>query len=349
MGIIVNIEEARSKYRFWERQHKRSPHLDPLIIQPSWIAFRLKERPKPGFDKIPMTRNGGNMRDIEDENEHSSIREVVEQCCLKYPTHFHGAGFVFSTANRIVGIDIDYYKLNGQDATGQIINEVGERWPSLTTRTPSGGYHVYGYLDPLSATGRRLGSFRQNILNCIEIYNTYRYFAETLDVLPSRDVPLADLTEAITYLLDCHEALVGKLSQPVAIDDMAIATVAYESGEALIAAACIKNHAVRHELNTPHNKGDPVAWGTRLRNVVGDLRKAGGTWQLIEAVVLASPLVLASYDDGRWKSRPKKARYLLSRPSWRNRIDASNHQFSSRSEAAIAHGREVVLAWSNQK
>ena len=83
--------------------------------------------------------------------------------------------------------------------------------------SPSGeGFHAFGYLlDP--NTIKRLGSSRQGLLGCIEIFFGVRFFTMTFRAW--RDLPMVDLSPLISFIMDEHIRLGGTLTSASQILD----------------------------------------------------------------------------------------------------------------------------------
>lgn len=216
-----------------------SQNLNWLIERRSWITYRNYTPPgssKP--DRIPLDPSTGRAWDCNDDAIWQSLGNCI-YLIRHHPNIHNGPGFVFSTETRpVVGIDIDGYKLKTNppnDNTNPPNSAITQshahtREMSASTRetaisvavrnivaglqtyiefSPSGkGFHAFGFLIDQN-TAARLGSSRQGLLDCIEIFYTTRYF--TMTFTPWRDLPLVDISHVINFILDEHERLVGPL------------------------------------------------------------------------------------------------------------------------------------------
>ena len=138
-----------------------------LLTCNQWVAWSYKNRGSK-LGKIPLDPKTGNYAKVNDKNTWGSFNEA-----LSYMKHkkADGIGFVFSSEDPFVGIDLDGCRdpETGeiQDWAEAIIKEIG----SYTEISPSGkGLHII-LSGKLPGEGKRVGA--------IEVYDKLRFFTIT--------------------------------------------------------------------------------------------------------------------------------------------------------------------------
>ncbi|WP_078392050.1 phage/plasmid primase, P4 family [Shouchella patagoniensis] len=141
---------------------------------PQWIVWRKEER-KGKTTKVPYKADGWHAK-ANDRQDWSSFDKAVEA----YETgKFDGIGFMFSTDDPFVGVDLDHCIEDG--AYSDVARDIVDQLDSYTEFSPSGdGLHIIvkGKL-PL----RGPGTGKKNVEHGIEVYRHGRYFTFTGNVV----------------------------------------------------------------------------------------------------------------------------------------------------------------------
>lgn len=328
---LATIAPTLERAAFWKRMLS-PPQAADIATLNQWVTFRYELE---GNKKVPLSRKG-HKSDYTNSKNHMLLTEAVA-LCQNNPRKHHGVGFVFTGEGGYVGIDSDRYKLTRGTVVEQIV-AWAEQFPTMRMRSLSGlGQHLYVKVtDP--AVLLRLGAQRQHLLGAIEIYHTNGFFACTFDML--NDLPIAEGSALVTYILDEHERHVAKLPAVTSGYHPTVPLVIADEADLLAKAQRLVDQAVmlrpdlKARIMTPiDSSAAKGAWSLTLRNVVSDLAKPGvlngyqpePLRELIWAAIVNSPLVNQSFDDpAKGETRPEKARRLLHSASWWRKILDSN-------------------------
>ncbi|WP_424006974.1 hypothetical protein [Haloferax denitrificans] len=160
---------------------------DKLLERGQWVGWRKQTR---GGDetKVPVTVNGG-YASATDAATWTTFDEA-----LAYATEgaADGVGFVFSTDDPYVGVDLDNCRSRETGETEAWATVIIDQLASYTEISPSGtGYHIIvrGSLPP---DGNRTGN--------LELYEHSRFFTMTGDHVDETPTTVADRTDELTAI-----------------------------------------------------------------------------------------------------------------------------------------------------
>jgi primase-polymerase (primpol)-like protein len=149
---------------------------EELRERPQWVCWRLEERDGK-LTKVPYQPNG----------KRASVTDLMtwsgfEHCVMEAAHHFDGVGFVFSSADPFVGIDLDDCR---DPETGEIASWARERvlervQEGYVEVSPSGwGVHII-VEGAVRDGGMRRKVLRQgDLVGEIEMYSRGRFFTIT--------------------------------------------------------------------------------------------------------------------------------------------------------------------------
>lgn len=307
-AIAPTLERAA----FWKRSNEVPLNAEPLVAINSWLTFQYQ---LVGNKKVPLNKKGYASGDHNERNW-TSLSNAIYLC--RPQLKHHGVGFVFTGEGAIVGIDTDIYKLT----EGTVLHDCAEyalQYQTMAMRS-LGGKGVHQYVTVTApAVLARLGSQRKGLLGAIEIYATAGFFAVTFDML--NDLPIAEGSALVTYILDMHELHVAKLP---ASDDALLScnTVTFVwTDDELLGYAEFCRRDIRQRLDN----ANPADWSRAYRDVVSDLAKPGVCVQsdpLREAIwrIVKESKLVCNYRE----PRKEKAERLLYTASWWLGILTSN-------------------------
>ncbi|QIB79046.1 hypothetical protein G3A49_13225 [Haloferax volcanii] len=160
---------------------------DTLLERDHWVGWRKQTR---GGDetKVPVSVNGG----------YASATDAVTWTTFDEALAYarggaaDGVGFVFSTDDPYVGIDLDKCRTRETGETEAWATEIIDQLASYTEISPSGtGYHIIvrGSLPP---GGNRTGN--------LELYEHARFFTMTGDHVDETPTTVADRTDELTAI-----------------------------------------------------------------------------------------------------------------------------------------------------
>ncbi|ELZ75379.1 hypothetical protein C456_06912 [Haloferax volcanii DSM 14919] len=160
---------------------------DKLLERDHWVGWRKQTR---GGDetKVPVSVNGG----------YASATDAVTWTTFDEALAYarggaaDGVGFVFSTDDPYVGIDLDKCRTRETGETEAWATEIIDQLASYTEISPSGtGYHIIvrGSLPP---GGNRTGN--------LELYEHARFFTMTGDHVDETPTTVADRTDELTAI-----------------------------------------------------------------------------------------------------------------------------------------------------
>jgi len=190
-----------------------------LLTCNQWVAWSYKNRGSK-LGKIPLDPKTGNYAKVNDKNTWGSFNEA-----LGYMKHkkADGIGFVFSTEDSFVGIDLDGCRdpETGeiQDWAEAIIKEIG----SYTEISPSGkGLHII-LAGKLPGEGKRVGN--------IEVYDKLRFFTITGNRLSGTPSEILNCQEQLEALYQRITASKQTKIEDVAEKDIITKAFEAENGE----------------------------------------------------------------------------------------------------------------------
>ena len=160
---------------------------DTLLERDHWVGWRKQTR---GGDetKVPVSVNGG----------YASATDAVTWTTFDEALAYarggaaDGVGFVFSTDDPYVGVDLDKCRTRETGETEAWATEIIDQLASYTEISPSGtGYHIIvrGSLPP---GGNRTGN--------LELYEHARFFTMTGDHVDETPTTIADRTDELTAI-----------------------------------------------------------------------------------------------------------------------------------------------------
>ncbi|WEL30160.1 phage NrS-1 polymerase family protein [Haloferax volcanii] len=160
---------------------------DTLLERDHWVGWRKQTR---GGDetKVPVSVNGG----------YASATDAVTWTTFDEALAYarggaaDGVGFVFSTEDPYVGVDLDKCRTRETGETEAWATEIIDQLASYTEISPSGtGYHIIvrGSLPP---GGNRTGN--------LELYEHARFFTMTGDHVDETPTTVADRTDELTAI-----------------------------------------------------------------------------------------------------------------------------------------------------
>jgi len=160
---------------------------DTLLERDHWVGWRKQTRGG-AETKVPVSVNGG-YASATDAGTWTTFDDA-----LAYATDgpADGVGFVFSTDDPYVGIDLDKCRSRETGETEAWATEIIDQLASYTEISPSGtGYHIIvrGSLPP---GGNRTGN--------LELYEDSRFFTMTGDHVNETPTTVADRTDELTAL-----------------------------------------------------------------------------------------------------------------------------------------------------
>ncbi|WP_148415018.1 hypothetical protein [Haloferax sp. KTX1] len=160
---------------------------DELLERDHWVGWRKQTRDG-AETKVPVSVNGG-YASATDAATWTTFDDA-----LAYATDgaADGVGFVFSTDDPYVGVDLDKCRSRKTGETDEWATEIIDQLASYTEVSPSGtGYHVIvrGSLPP---GGNRTGN--------LELYEDARFFTVTGDHVDETPTTVADRTDELTEI-----------------------------------------------------------------------------------------------------------------------------------------------------
>ncbi|RKL62327.1 hypothetical protein DXT63_11900 [Thermoanaerobacteraceae bacterium SP2] len=193
---------------------------DELKQLPQWVVWRYGFRQDGKPTKVPYNPKTGAAASVNDPATWATFEEAL---AAFEAGGFDGVGFVFTSADPFVGIDLD----NCLDEDGSIqpwAQDLVTRFNSYTEITPSGhGLHIIMKVSDKSnlPSGRKSGN--------IEFYTTGRFFTVTSNRLKStpaeiceRQQELEDLTRKIFGTRDDSQTTGDELDPPTEAEVQAL-------------------------------------------------------------------------------------------------------------------------------
>lgn len=172
-----------------------------------WIVWRYEPNQDPTKKpvKVPYQPNGHKASTTYPNTWHS------HSDCLAALSSFSGLGFVFTSSDPYVGIDVD----------GARQHELIERFDTYAELSPSGnGLHIIGKVDRPLARGRK------NDATGIEVYDKSRYFTMTFNAVNDAPIRFIDADYVLsTYFPDVKQQKLARTSRGGQIEALEAVTV----------------------------------------------------------------------------------------------------------------------------
>ena len=163
-----------------------------------WICWRLEPDPrgeKPR--KVPYDPRTGRKASSTNPETWATLPEAM-RAQTKYL--FTGAGFVFTEAGGIVGVDIDHCR-NEDGTFTEAAQAILGKYPSYTEISPSGaGLHIF-------YRGVMPGKGNKNSATGVEMYASARYFTMTGNRLEGTPEAIGDGAQALPWI---HENYIAR-------------------------------------------------------------------------------------------------------------------------------------------
>lgn len=173
------------------------PAIEELKSHRNWVGWLKKERRRNDgstrTDKVPISPHNGKFASVSDSSTWGSFQQVEDCLDLHSPD---GIGYVFTSDNNIVGVDID----NCVDSDGEIDPKalaIIKLLDSYTEWSPSGeGFHIWvkGEI-PRSLINHEAG---------IEVYSVGRFFTFTGDHVAGTPTAIEERQDEIYEIYDRH-------------------------------------------------------------------------------------------------------------------------------------------------
>ena len=163
-----------------------------------WICWRLEPDPKGERPrKVPYDPKTGRKASSTNPETWATLPEAM-RAQTKYL--FTGAGFVFTEAGGIVGVDIDHCR-NEDGTFTEAAQAILGKYPSYTEISPSGaGLHIF-YRGVMPDKGNK------NSATGVEMYASARYFTMTGNRLEGTPEVIADGAQALPWI---HENYIAR-------------------------------------------------------------------------------------------------------------------------------------------
>ena len=163
-----------------------------------WICWRLEPDPKGERPrKVPYDPKTGRKASSTNPETWATLPEAM-RAQTKYL--FTGAGFVFTEAGGIVGVDIDHCR-NEDGTFTEAAQAILDKYPSYTEISPSGaGLHIF-------YRGVMPGKGNKNSATGVEMYASARYFTMTGNRLEGTPEVIADGAQALPWI---HENYIAR-------------------------------------------------------------------------------------------------------------------------------------------
>lgn len=170
-----------------------------LIERNQWVAWRSTKRPNGKTSKMPVDPHTGGGASTTTSSTWGSIDQAVA-CCKK--KNLAGIGFVFSSDDPFVGIDLDDCLDPNTKTLEPWAAEVVRTFDSYTEITPSGkGVHILAK-GVLPGLGKKVGAR--------EIYDRSRFFTVTGNIVPGSRQTIEHRQQAVT---DFYRSLIDNPDQ----------------------------------------------------------------------------------------------------------------------------------------
>ncbi len=148
---------------------------EELRERPQWVCWRYEERDeKP--TKVPYQPNG----------KRASVTDLMtwsgfEHCVMEAAHHFDGVGFVFSSADPFVGIDLDDCRDPETGAISEWAQKIIERVSEGYTEISPSGEGVHVIVEGTVRGGRTRKKVRVNgeVVGQVEMYGHSKFFTVT--------------------------------------------------------------------------------------------------------------------------------------------------------------------------
>ena len=148
---------------------------EELRERPQWVCWRYEERDeKP--TKVPYQPNG----------KRATVTDLMtwwgfEHCVMEAAHHFDGVGFVFSSADPFVGIDLDDCRDPETGAISEWAQKIIERVSEGYTEISPSGEGVHVIVEGTVRGGRTRKKVRVNgeVVGQVEMYGHSKFFTVT--------------------------------------------------------------------------------------------------------------------------------------------------------------------------
>ncbi len=156
-----------------------------MCVREQWICWREEKR-NGDMTKVPVDPETGDFASSTDDRTWSSLETALEYATA---ARADGIGFVFTSTDPIVGIDLDKCRDPETGKPDGDTKEIVQRLGSYTEISPSGtGYHVLVQGELPSGRNRRGG---------IEMYDQSRFFTVTADHVEGTPAVINERQEAL--------------------------------------------------------------------------------------------------------------------------------------------------------
>lgn len=160
---------------------------DALTSREQWLCWRAKNRDGK-MTKIPVDPTSGAFASTTDSTTWSDFNMARDRV-TSTAADANGLGFVFTTDDPVVGIDLDDCRIPETGKTRDWATDIIDRLNSFTEISPSGtGYHVL--VEGTLPDGR-------NRKGDVELYETARFFTVTGDHVEGTPAAVKERTQAL--------------------------------------------------------------------------------------------------------------------------------------------------------
>ncbi len=156
-----------------------------LLAYDQWICWREEDR-NGKATKVPIDPNNGEFASTTDPDTWDTFQEAREWA---KNGEVEGLGFVFTSDDPIVGVDLDSCRVPETASTASWADDIIDRLDSYTEVSPSGtGFHIL-------VEGSLPGDRNRN--GDVEMYDAARFFTVTGDHVAGTPSEIADRTDAL--------------------------------------------------------------------------------------------------------------------------------------------------------